>query len=364
MIICIAWVSLMIGEQTHADTRHRDSRINTTEPIAGNYYAGGSTVTIDSKLSQDAWIMWSTINIWWTTNQDITLFGDTIMIRWIVWWDLRAMGNTVQLFWTISGDVVIIASKIEIGNTVTIWGNVRLYASTIIYNGKTQWSLLLNASDIIYNGTVLQWANIVAQSLDIHSGSSIQGNVSYRTPQQSPSLESIVTNGIATYDPQRQQYNMSTRLYQQYGFIFIFWLCFVIISSIILYTVWYTYFKPISRLVSTATIYYGLLWCIVMLLIPILIIWLSLTIIGIPVAIIMILIYSIILITIQSCTVVVISQIIQQHYFTTNSFKDQFATICILISVWWLISMIWIIALIPAMCVIWAWRDHMTKSHK
>ncbi len=88
---------------------------------------------------------------------------------------LYASGRTIDVAGTVDGDVICAGQNITISGTVS--GDVLCAGQNIYINGKVEGSIRLAAQNISVSGNVQKNANILAQSITTDSNSRIEGDI-------------------------------------------------------------------------------------------------------------------------------------------------------------------------------------------
>jgi hypothetical protein len=285
-----------------------------------NLYIAGGTLTINAPVHGDLVIVGGTVIINDSILGDILIGGGNLTLNGFVSGDLRGMGGEIHLSKNVDGDVllaggtldveknVIIGNLIAAGGKVTLHGmvtkDVKMAAGEFILNGKIGGIMDFRGDKITVNGEVGGPSSIAASTaIQIRESAIFRSDVRYWVPGVAPVFGSSLANTKAVMDP-TLQINEKRWYYLGWGSIlFLIWYMGMALLMIIAIQ----YFFPVTMHQAAITgsndtlkaFFRGLLF---LLLMPLAILVLFVTVIGIPIAVILLFAY-IALIILASCMV-------------------------------------------------------------
>ncbi len=273
------------------DLNFRDETLDT------NYYISGGNIRINSNFNQDLIIAGTQINLEGVVEKDTTILGGEVFVNNYTKGDLRVIGGLINFNGTVEGDLIII------GGTVKLLKDANILGETLIIGGRIrQDATLLNKTGIIatsvtMNNEVKGNSEITTQNMIFDSGAKILGNLYYYAPikaQEKPGAElsgNIYFNQISTL----RETGVIKRLVIN---VISFWIILKFITTLILAFILVQMFKVFAQGVSNfgtrsfiKSFAVGLLSLIA---VPMIFGILAISLIGLPIGLLMILIYIII----------------------------------------------------------------------
>jgi len=287
--------------------------VTVSEVVNGNLYVSEGTITIKAPVHGDLVVAGGTVIINDTVTNDIMAIGGTITINGYTGGDVRSGGGEIFIKKNIGGDLLIGGGRIHIENGATInggliagsgdiemngivKGDIKTGAGTFKMNGTAMHNMDCRASDIFINGAVNGNAVLAAQNINIGSTAIFQQNVRYWSKNKTIAFGNSVKNGEAIYDPSLE---IKSGRWAYIGFTTLLGLLWYLITAFIfILLVQYFFGKTIADAADTAfakalkSTGYGLLFII---LVPVGLVLMMITIVGIPLAILTAILYVVLL---------------------------------------------------------------------
>jgi len=284
-----------------------------SEMVNGNLYVSAGTVTINAPVRGDLVVVGGTVIINDTVTNDIMAAGGNITINGYTGGDVRTGGGEIFIKKNIGGDLLIGGGRIHIENGATIGGgliagsgdiemngivtgNIKTGAGTFKMNGTAMHNLDCRAGDIFINGTINGNAVLAAQNVSIGSTAAFQQNVRYWSKSKNVAFGNTIKNGEAIYDPNLE---IKSGHWAYIGFSTLLGLLwYLIMAFIFILLIQYLFGKTIASAADTVfskslkSTGYGLLFIV---LVPVSIVLMIITIVGIPLAILTVMLYVMLL---------------------------------------------------------------------
>ncbi|GAL85334.1 hypothetical protein MYP_2563 [Sporocytophaga myxococcoides] len=296
-------------------------------PVLAGDYRNGDVVIIDSTTSRDQYIsskkliskavlngdlyaVSQNISIEDTINGDLVTASETIDVNAVLNDDFRAAARSVNINnSTIKGDVIIFANEVYISKGSTIYGDLTVYAGTLFCEGIIKGNLTIKGGTISLGGSINGntkieggkltisselngRAEIAVQNFTVSSTAQFNENVRYWKEGGPLKISPKVHSGRFDYDnslaPHKDQNQSSLRS----GSIFLIWhILFAILMFILLTYIWPVSFQSTGVYLANTPVKslgYGLIYFIVF---PFAILLLFISIIGIPIAVLLFVLY-------------------------------------------------------------------------
>jgi len=284
-----------------------------SEMVNGNLYVSAGTVTINAPVRGDLVVVGGTVIINDTVTNDIMAAGGNITINGYTGGDVRTGGGEIFIKKNIGGDLLIGGGRIHIENGATIGGgliagsgdiemngivtgDIKTGTGTFKMNGTAIHNLDCRAGNIFINGTINGNAVFAAQNVSISSTAAFQRNVRYWSKNKNVAFGNTIKNGEAIYDPSLE---IKSGHWAYIGFSTLLGLLWYLTSVFIfILLIQYFFGKTVADAADTAlakalkSMGYGVLFII---LVPVGIVLMMITVVGIPLAIFIAILYAILL---------------------------------------------------------------------
>jgi cytoskeletal protein CcmA (bactofilin family) len=255
------------GEQVNEDVYATGERTTISGVVNGDVFVGSGTVVIDGGIQQDLF----------AAGGDITVSGT-------VGDDVRMAGGSITVSGTIKGDLFMAGGQIEILPSGSVEGDVVAAGGSLIIDGLVKGTVRVAGGEVRLNSQIDGDVNAATGELTLGSSALIGGDLTYRSKQEATIDDGARVVGSTFYRKARS-HDGGRALAGLLGIWFVLKLLMVIITSFLLV---YALRRITRHVVDKAITEPGkdaLTGFILLFLVPILLIILCVTIVGIPIAI-------------------------------------------------------------------------------
>lgn len=281
--------------------------VRISQPVAEDIYVFGGTIYIEAKVTGDVYCAGGTVTVSDTVTGDLVAGGGNIYLRGAVLDDVRAAGGTMTISGDISGDLLITGGTVTVepgviiggdmavsGGTVnlngTVQGNLKSASGTFTLNGMVEKTAELNGGQITLNGVIGGTSVFAAERITLGEKASLRGNVRYWSGAGEINFGNALQGGAtATFDPTLREH-FERPDYKFLGFAsFLAVLWYLLASFILIWLGQWLFHKVFSNAAVTAraepvrSLGYGFLYFVA---VPVAVVLLFITVIGIPVGLI------------------------------------------------------------------------------
>jgi cytoskeletal protein CcmA (bactofilin family) len=291
--------------------------IESGEVIDDDLYVAGSTITINGTVNGDLWAAGGTLNINGTVSGDVVAAISTLNIDGEVGQTVRVVGATININGSIGDDLMVGSNTLTIGSTAVIGGDLLFAASKAYVDGTVSGSMRGAGSEISLTGVAGGDVKLGVSELTIASSASIQGNLTYTSEkeaviQSGAQIEGTISHQAGMEWPFRGGL-ISTALGHLLAFLMILLIGIVIVVL-----------APRRMALMANTIktkpWFSLGWGAILLFgVPIAAIIVSFTIVGIPLALIALVLYGIAIYLAQIPVALFIGRWIIGYFAKTDS---------------------------------------------
>jgi hypothetical protein len=159
-----------------------------SEPVDGDAMLAGGSVESNTSV-----------------GGDVTAAGGQVAIRATVGDDLYAAGGTVEVDAVVSGNARIAGGRVRIAPETSIGGGVSIAGGTVDVDGTIGEYLTVAGGQVTVGGVIGGDVRIYAESLTVKPGTLIRGRLTYRTAEPVVLPEDVELQGGAREEPRRER---------------------------------------------------------------------------------------------------------------------------------------------------------------
>jgi len=297
----VAGISLFLYMPVETAQAKIDFLGNDTLALSGTYeddmMAAGGLVSGDVAVQGDAFIAGSNINIGGVYNDDLNVAGSQVEISGVVKDNLRAAGGSVSIDAQVNGNVMVAGGQITIKKDTVIDGDLFVAGGMIVIDGEVKGDVHVSGGQVVVGGKVLGDLVIEAEDFNLTDSALVEGDLSYTAKKEiGDSGEKI--KGQINFEKYSEAAKKVGGALAGVSIMAMIWdfilgllMLFVVGLVIVLLVpesaevVTYNYSRNLW-----ASLLYGIIALIVL---PILAIIFCITIVGIPLGLIMLVLYSV-----------------------------------------------------------------------
>jgi cytoskeletal protein CcmA (bactofilin family) len=317
--------------QSSVSSRPDATNIELKDPapsiiISDDLYKGGGDVMVTTPVRGDAYLAGGTIHVTRPVGKDLVIAGGTVVVETTVGDDVRVFGGDVQINGNVAGDVLVMGGQIRIAQNVSIGGDVYIMGEQVRIDGTVRGMARIEAKDVVIggtlngpaeiraertavNGNVMNATKIASRTLGIGEKAVFGGNLRYWR-EAGPMQLGTQARGQAVYDMGLQSVAPAPGHHDKgmfAGFIAalsLYWLLATAVLIGLLLLATKTFFTDSAKkLVKSPGISFlkGLIYFVAT---PVVVVLLMVTVIGLPVAMILGLLYVISLMLAKAITAI------------------------------------------------------------
>ena len=307
------------------------------ETINETLLVAGQSVTIDGDVKGDVICAGQNIDINGLVEGDVICAGQNITVANAVSGSVRAAGQTLKINGAVGRNVTVAGQSISAGSTIA--GEMFFAGQQAIINGRVEKNVAGAADSITINGQIAGNADFKDNKLALQDGGRIAGALNYASANELTGQSNQVLGGIKRTIPQEKDRFMAGKtqksVEQKIGDKITDLAVNLALALALMF-----FFKDFTQKLSAALLekpVRSLGWGFVILaIVPLIAAVLVLTIIGIPVAIIMVLLYLAALFLSRLFAAVAVGRKITQSYWK-NKQESRFVHAVIGVIVLWVL---------------------------
>ena len=276
--------------------------VGKNEVVADDLYVAGKTVRIEGRVEGDLYAMAENIFITGTITGDTTALGSDLTIEGSIGQDAYLFGRNITLNRAKVSDSLHMAGQSMGVSSDTLLGGSLLSAGNSIRSDATvARSLMLAGRSIYHNAPVLGEARLAGEDITLGPKTSINKDLTYFLSPENGTIDNQssvkgVTNVVTEPETWKQKRTIDEQNRRNFGYVWRIW-SYVSMLLVGVVMIWLLK-KPLNTAVSSLhnrslnALGSGLL---ITILAPPALVLLSLTVIGIPLALLVLPLYIIIL---------------------------------------------------------------------
>ena len=275
------------GCQSQKEKRTRRVILSANEVHEGWYFAAGDEVIIEGTVNGDAYVAGGVVEVNGTINGDLLVGGGQVIIAGTVTDHVRAVGGTVRLSGKVGKDVSVAAGTVTFLRTSAVEGNILAGCGTLEATGTVGKQARIGCNDADLGGSIRGDVNFAGEYLTVRQVATIGGNVIARMRDK----ERVqIADGTVHGHVDVSLAEMQPRIlgYSPLHFWFkIIWAVGLLLMGLLLVFLFPRFIKGIGSMITQhpgESLLWGFLGLIV---IPILFVLLLATVIGIPIALLL-----------------------------------------------------------------------------
>jgi cytoskeletal protein CcmA (bactofilin family) len=335
LILPIIFVSLT--SKVNAFTFKTGDTVNfpKTETIDDNLFVSGQKIKIESNIKGDLFCAGQEVDIQANVDGDVICVAQNLNINGKVSGSIRSIAQSLKINGQVAKNITVAGQTIDNKSQVT--GEAMMAAQSLNIEGSTKKSLLAAGNNINLLGTVGKDANLYAEKLNISKDSHIGGALTYESKNLATIENEKVIVGKITHnlpketDPKnfkkietkKNEFGNKTWFAKELASLF-----FHLIIALIILAIWK---KPIFKMADNMLNNFGkslLFGFLILIATPLVIVTLLITIIGIPISIMLGMIFAISLFLSRIFVALVVGRYLVNSYLAT--YKDSILPIALI----------------------------------
>jgi hypothetical protein len=282
--------------------------------INGDYINAGQTVDVGSDATGDVILAGANVSYSGNAGGDILLAGGDVRVKGNSGGNVRIAGGNITIDGTVEKNVTIMGGSVLIEETSVIKGNLYVAGGNVEIRGTVNGNASVYSSQTQFSGKVLGNADFRSNEVIIRPDANIGGNLTYASNTDIGSTDNIVKGTITKVQMQNYANNnkISNSTKNEINIGVIVW---QLLSLLVVgYVLFKLFRKQSQQLVGPVTkeeiwnrIAYGLLALILNLLVIFVI---FITIVGLPLALMILFVYIILFIAAAVLSPVIVGRLV------------------------------------------------------
>lgn len=265
--------------------------VSANEKIDGTAWLAGPNVDVAGEVDGDVFCAGQSVTISGRVDGDVICAGQTVTITGVVTGDVRVAGQTVLIGANVDGSVTAAGQTVQTDSQSQLGRDVSLAGQNVTVNGHVERDLAVGSAMATINAAVGRDVDAMAGTLTLGAAANIAGDVNYTSPQKLSQDASATVGGKVAYthaEP-RNTTTAATATATWFG-VAVVLLLMIVASGILLALLFPREFHAVTTPGATSftnVLIAGLVGLVAGLVMPGVLLFIAITVIGIPFAVIM-----------------------------------------------------------------------------
>lgn len=178
---------LLLLSPVYAQTAYRQGDtvyLAKNETITGDYFAAGGTITISGTVNGDVYVAGGNVIIDGIVTGDLLAAGGTIIVQGNIAKDIRIAGGNVTITAPVGGNISVVGGNITITQAATVTGSVAAAGGNLHITAPVGKDVSVAGGNVTLDTTVSGNVASAADQLTLGPTAKIAGNLTYLSTKQ------------------------------------------------------------------------------------------------------------------------------------------------------------------------------------
>jgi hypothetical protein len=180
---------------------HHDGGEAATHEFGSDYFGAGGMLNLTERVEGDAILAGGHVTTASEIKGDLMAVGGEVSVAGAIDDDLYAAGGTVRLDAIVNGNARLAAGEVDVGPATIVAGGVSITGGEVDFQGVAHKYLQASGGTVRLDGEVIGDAEVRAKELLIGPTARIGGRLVYHGPSEPTVPEGAVINGGIEFHP-------------------------------------------------------------------------------------------------------------------------------------------------------------------
>jgi cytoskeletal protein CcmA (bactofilin family) len=158
--------------------------VRVAAQVDGDVIVAGGIVEVDSEIRGIVLAAGGDVRIQGKTAGDAMAFGGSVEVRGNLGDDARLAGGEVNVYGTVAGDLIVAGGRVMLAPVAKVGGRAVLAGESVTVSGTVERRLLAAGNEVTILGVINGDVEVEASQLVIGPSARISGDVNYRGPAE------------------------------------------------------------------------------------------------------------------------------------------------------------------------------------
>jgi len=174
-------------------------KLDLDTEVSGNLFAAGGKLKLDGKIKDGVVVFGGKVVVDADIEGDVLLTAGKVDVIGSVKGDVRGGAGKFVVHHSVDGNVLLGGGKVELRDTALIKGKATIGAGKLYAGGHIEHGLKAGAREIVIAGVIDGDVELVANEITLLPSARIGGDFVYRSPQAIEFDDSVQVGGDVTY---------------------------------------------------------------------------------------------------------------------------------------------------------------------
>ena len=287
LVVVVAFVLVSCNEGDKSQEPPETTILPASAVHDGWYFAGAGKVIIEGTVNGDVYAAGGAVEISGTVNGDVLVAGGDVTVSGTVSDDIRAAGGSIRIDGKVGKNVTAAGGNISVGRRAEISGGVLAFGGSVQVSGSVTRDLMAFAGKMAISGNVGGDVSFHGDEFTTLEGAKVAGSVKvWLADETRMKIADGVVSGKVDFEKLSGEQPPTILGHSRGMFWFkILWTIWLFLTGLLLFAFFRKFFGKYSAVLRQRTLSTALWGIAGILLLPIAMVILAFTIVGIPFAI-------------------------------------------------------------------------------
>ena len=173
--------------------------VGKNEVVDSSLYAAGQSVIVEGTVKGDVFCAGQTVEITGHVEGDVLCGGQSVRVSGVVDGNVRAGGQTVTLSGSIGHSATVAGQSVNIDSTTSVGRDLSVFGQSVHLEGTVARDTLIVGQNADVSGTTTRNLDVVAQDVTIVNGAHIGGAFTYTSRNMATVAPGAMIAGATTH---------------------------------------------------------------------------------------------------------------------------------------------------------------------
>lgn len=199
---------LSVGVANASNFRSEESiTVSSSEVIESSLYAAGSNLRIDGTVKGDVFCAGQNVEINGTVEGDVLCAAQMIRIEGTVFGDVRIASQSITVGGAINGALTATGQSVHVSEGAVVGRDTTVFGESVVLANQNGRDVVAGASALTISGTIARNVEATAKAVTLEPTARVDGNLVYTSNENADAKAGAVVAGtVERKDPPKEAY--------------------------------------------------------------------------------------------------------------------------------------------------------------
>lgn len=198
LLVVLSTVGYGAIVSAHSFRSGENVTVGSSRAINHSLFAAGNSVDISSEVFGDVFCAGQTVTVSGTVHGDVICAGQTVNVTGKVDGDVRLAGQSVNVGGNVKGNATVTGQTFTLGSRAAVDGDVTSSAAEATFNGPVGRDLAAGGNKVVIASLVGRDVKGEVKSLKLTDTARVKGNIDFTSNREADKAGGAVVNGKIT----------------------------------------------------------------------------------------------------------------------------------------------------------------------